>query len=58
MPRRARITLPGVAHHLIQRGNNRQACFYANQDYQLFLEWLQEYAPKSNCRIRLSASAC
>ncbi len=51
MPRRARITLPEVAHHLIQRGNNRQACFYANRDYELFLDWLQEYATETDCRV-------
>jgi len=51
MPRRARITLPEVAHHLIQRGNNRQACFYANQDYELFLKWLQEYATEADCPV-------
>lgn len=27
MPRRARMTVPGIPHHVIQRGNNRQACF-------------------------------
>lgn len=28
MPRRARIALPNIPVHLIQRGNNRQACFF------------------------------
>jgi len=28
MPRRLRITRPGVPLHLIQRGNNRRACFF------------------------------
>ncbi|PJA58287.1 MAG: transposase, partial [Rhodocyclales bacterium CG_4_9_14_3_um_filter_68_10] len=28
MPRRARLALPNVPLHIIQRGNNRQACFY------------------------------
>ena len=35
MPRRARILLPDVSVHLIQRGNNRSACFYADEDYLL-----------------------
>ena len=51
MPRRPRVTLPGVPLHLIQRGNNRQACFYSDEDYQLYLEWLEEYAGKSGCAI-------
>ncbi len=37
MPRRARITLAGVPHHLIQRGNNKQACFYSREDYEIYL---------------------
>lgn len=35
MPRRLRLTLAGVAVHLIQRGNNRGACFFADEDYVL-----------------------
>jgi len=44
MPRRARLSFPNVPLHIIQRGNNRQACFYADEDYRKYLEWLQEYA--------------
>ncbi|MDO6427239.1 transposase [Thalassotalea sp. 1_MG-2023] len=51
MPRRARVTLPNVAHHIIQRGNNRQACFYCQQDYQNYLSWLKEYAKEYYCYI-------
>ena len=51
MPRRARLTLPNVPMHVIQRGNNRQACFFADEDYRFYLEWLKEYAAKSKCRI-------
>jgi hypothetical protein len=28
MPRRARVIVPGVAHHVTQRGNHRQQVFY------------------------------
>ncbi len=51
MPRRPRIVLPGVPLHLIQRGNNRQACFFADDDRQLYLEWLEEYAKEYHCAI-------
>lgn len=51
MPRRPRIILAGYPVHIIQRGNNRQACFYQDEDYQLFLEWLEEYADKTGCDI-------
>ena len=51
MPRRPRLTLPNVPLHLIQRGNNRQACFVADEDYRFYLDWLGEYAGKAGCRI-------
>ncbi|WP_153111496.1 transposase [Propionivibrio limicola] len=51
MPRRARLTLPNVPMHVIQRGNNRQACFFADEDYRFYLDWLKEYASKTGCRI-------
>ena len=51
MPRRARLELPNVPLHLIQRGNNRQACFFAEEDYRFYLAWLAEYAEKTGCRV-------
>ena len=51
MPRRPRVIHPNVPQHIIQRGNNRQACFYADEDYQFYLEWLKEYAEKTGCKI-------
>lgn len=32
MPRKRRVCPPGVAQHLIQRGNNRQICFASGED--------------------------
>jgi len=37
--------------HIIQRGNNRQACFYADEDCRKYLEWLEEYAAKTGCLV-------
>ena len=51
MPRRPRISLPEVPLHLIQRGNNRQACFFAEEDYRAYLGWLEKYARESGCAI-------
>ena len=51
MPRRPRLTLAGVPLHLIQRGNNRQVCFFTDEDYRCYLDWLNEYARKSECDI-------
>jgi len=37
VPRKPRFTLPGVPQHVIQRGNNREPCFLAEQDYRRYL---------------------
>jgi len=51
MARKARIVLPGVPQHVIQRGNNRQACFYAEEDYRFYLECLEKATKKFDCEI-------
>ncbi|WP_305801816.1 transposase, partial [Thiolapillus sp.] len=51
MQRRPRIVLPGVPLHLIQRGNNRQACFFTEDDYRYYLEWLITYAKDAGCAV-------
>ena len=51
MPRKPRFTLPGIPQHVIQRGNNREPCFLAEQDYRRYLEDLQASAEKQSCRI-------
>lgn len=33
MPRKPRFNLPGLPQHVIQRGNNREPCFYSTADY-------------------------
>ena len=37
MPRKPRMYLPGVPAHIVQRGNNRDACFFSDIDYQYYL---------------------
>ena len=51
MPRRPRLAVPGIPWHIIQRGNNRDACFYDEMDYRYYLETLKEQADKYQCRI-------
>jgi putative transposase len=51
MPRRARLSLPGIPWHIIQRGNNRSACFYAEEDYRRYLDTLKEQAEKYDCLV-------
>ena len=51
MPRRARLSIPGIPWHIIQRGNNRSVCCYAGEDYQLYLHSLEEFATQFGCAI-------
>ena len=46
MARLSRLTVPGFPHHVIQRGNNRQAIFSSTADYQTLLALLDENARK------------
>ena len=36
MTRLARVVIPGVAHHVTQRGNRRLPVFFADADYALY----------------------
>jgi len=51
MPRRARLSMAGIPWHIIQRGNNRSACFYADEDYQFYLDALNEQSTKYGCSV-------
>ena len=51
MPRRARLSIAGIPWHIIQRGNNRSACFYAEDDYQFYLQYLDEFGGKFGCAV-------
>jgi len=51
MARLPRLTLPGHPHHVIQRGNNRQAIFATAADRQMMLDLLDENARKFSVAI-------
>lgn len=51
MPRQARLAIAGIPWHVIQRGHNRAACFFAGQDYQYYLKTLEEQALEFDCAI-------
>ena len=40
MPRKPRLYVPGIPCHVIQRGNNRNACFFTEDDYRFYLDCL------------------
>jgi len=39
---------PDYPQHVIQRGNNRQAVFFADEDYIFYLDRLKHYAKQYN----------
>lgn len=42
MPRTLRSVIPGVAHHVTQRGNRRQQTFFGDADYRRYVELVAE----------------
>ncbi|MCB1700639.1 MAG: transposase [Halioglobus sp.] len=42
MPRKPRFFVPGLATHIVQRGHNRQAIFFDDSDYRVFLSLLSK----------------
>ena len=51
MARHPRLIHPGVAVHVVQRGNNRNACFAADSDYLTYLALLRHLASKYACAV-------
>lgn len=51
MPRRPRINTPNIPQHVVQRGINREPCFFAEEDYHCYRHWLQKSAADWHCAI-------
>ena len=51
MARRARLRFPGLPLHIVQRGNNRDACFFADNDRLVYLGLLRELLSPSGCLL-------
>ena len=51
MPRSARFIVPGVAHHITQRGIDRQSVFHSRRDRLTYLRLLREQAAVSKLPI-------
>lgn len=51
MARLPRFDLPGVAQHLVQRGNDRQPCFADDADYLHYRQVLGEAALRHDCAV-------
>ncbi|AHE55634.1 hypothetical protein [Sphingomonas sanxanigenens] len=51
MARLPRLALPGIPHHVTQRGNRREQTFFEDGDYALYLDLLSEAALKAGVTI-------
>jgi len=51
MPRKPRLSIPGLPQHVIQRGNNREPIFRVDNDYRQFVEMLSLAADQHDCQI-------
>jgi len=51
MPRKARLTAPGLPHHVTQRGNRRCQVFFDDGDYQQYLVWMARYTQAALVRV-------
>jgi putative transposase len=50
MPRSARLVVPHVAHHVVQRGNRRQTLFFDDPDWRAYLDLLGEACARHDTR--------
>jgi putative transposase len=53
MARLARVVVPGIPHHITQRGNRRQPTFFRDADYAVYLELMAEWCDK--CAVQIWA---
>ncbi len=51
MARMARVVAPGMPHHITQRGNRRQQTFFADDDYQAYIDLMAEWCGKYDVEI-------
>jgi putative transposase len=51
MPRLARIVVPGLPHHVTQRGNRREAIFFEDGDQEIYCDLLAEQTLKAGVEV-------
>ncbi|MFP4054696.1 MAG: transposase [Phycisphaerae bacterium] len=51
MGRIARVVVPGMAHHVTQRGNRRQEVFFGGDDYSAYLSLMKEWCDCHGVRV-------
>jgi len=51
MSRKPRLVVPAWPVHIIQRGNDRMACFREDGDYLVYLALLRQISKKTGCQV-------
>jgi len=51
MARIARVVVPGMPHHVTQRGNRRQDTFFRDEDYEAYIDLMGEWCGKNDVEI-------
>ena len=51
MARLARLVIPGLPHHITQRGNRRQQTFFNDGDYSAYLELMSDWCREEGVEI-------
>lgn len=51
MPRHARLIMDNVCYHIITRGNQKQAIFRDQQDFNVYLKYILKYKMHYNFKI-------
>jgi putative transposase len=47
----ARVVVPGLPHHITQRGNRREPVFFEAEDYQLYRRLIARAARRADAEI-------
>lgn len=51
MPRTARVVIPEVSLHVVQRGHDRRDVFFCEADYLAYLDYLREFSERFGCSV-------
>jgi putative transposase len=51
MPRLARVVIPEVPHHVVQRGNRRQRTFFSDADFKFYLSLLRHWSGQTGVKV-------
>ena len=51
MARLPRVTVPGIPHHVVQRGNRGLEIFFSEEDRRAYLDLLRTFCRKANTQV-------